>query len=174
MIVANPEVFRQNVVEKLNTYIFCKKKCKNIEKSIYNYSLKYSDEYSIVKKWDNKYFVLIYKNKLRSLFMNISRESTTYNDLFVKNINNGLIKSKKVGFMTHQEINPDTWKVLIAKKVQRDKSKYETNKKGASSEFKCRKCHKRETEYIQLQTRSADEPMTTYVTCLNCGNHWKC
>ena len=27
--------------------------------------------------------------------------------------------------------------------------------------------------YIQLQTRSADEPMTTFVLCLECGNRWK-
>ena len=28
--------------------------------------------------------------------------------------------------------------------------------------------------YYQLQTRSADEPMTTFVTCINCGARWKC
>jgi transcription elongation factor S-II len=27
--------------------------------------------------------------------------------------------------------------------------------------------------YYQLQTRSADEPMTTFVTCVNCDNRWK-
>ena len=52
--------------------------------------------------------------------------------------------------------------------------KFEDDKRGATSEFKCRKCKKRECSYYQLQTRSADEPMTTFVTCLNCGNNWKC
>ena len=39
--------------------------------------------------------------------------------------------------------------------------------------FKCGKCGKRRTTYTQLQTRSADEPMTTFVLCLDCGNRWK-
>lgn len=174
MIVNEPQVFRDNIAKKLNAYIFCEKKCKNIEKSIFNFALKYADQRNIVKKWDNKYFVMIYINKFRSLFLNISSESSSYNEKFLETINSGEIKSKKVGFLTHQEMNPGMWKDLIEKKMKIDKNKYETNKEGASSEFKCRKCKKRETTYYQVQTRSADEPMTTFVTCLNCGNHWKC
>ena len=41
-------------------------------------------------------------------------------------------------------------------------------------QFKCGKCKSVKTTYYQLQTRSADEPMTTYVTCLGCGAKWKC
>ena len=40
--------------------------------------------------------------------------------------------------------------------------------------FKCRKCKSTKTSYYQMQTRSADEPMTTYVTCKACGTKWKC
>jgi DNA-directed RNA polymerase subunit M/transcription elongation factor TFIIS len=40
--------------------------------------------------------------------------------------------------------------------------------------LQCRKCKSNKTEYYQLQTRSADEPMTTYATCKKCGNKWKC
>lgn len=29
------------------------------------------------------------------------------------------------------------------------------------------------TTYYQLQTRSADEPLTTFVTCLSCGKKWR-
>lgn len=42
-----------------------------------------------------------------------------------------------------------------------------------TEEFKCGRCGKRKCKYYQLQTRSADEPMTTFVTCINCGNRWK-
>ncbi|EER02922.1 transcription elongation factor SII, putative [Perkinsus marinus ATCC 50983] len=42
-----------------------------------------------------------------------------------------------------------------------------------SGMFQCGKCRKSQTTYFQMQTRSSDEPMTTFVTCLNCGNKWK-
>jgi DNA-directed RNA polymerase subunit M/transcription elongation factor TFIIS len=29
------------------------------------------------------------------------------------------------------------------------------------------------TWYYELQTRSCDEPMTCFITCLDCGNRWK-
>ena len=45
---------------------------------------------------------------------------------------------------------------------------------ASTDAFKCGKCKQRKCTYYQLQTRSADEPMTTFVTCLNCGNRWKC
>ena len=32
---------------------------------------------------------------------------------------------------------------------------------------------KKGNTYYQLQTRSVDEPMTTFITCLNCGFKWK-
>jgi len=39
--------------------------------------------------------------------------------------------------------------------------------------FKCGKCKSMKTTYYQMQTRSADEPLTTFVTCLNCEKRWK-
>lgn len=49
--------------------------------------------------------------------------------------------------------------------------KYEETK-GASM-FTCNKCKKQTVEYYQMQTRSADEPMTTFCTCMTCGARWK-
>nr|PVC54064.1 transcription elongation factor [Theileria orientalis] len=43
----------------------------------------------------------------------------------------------------------------------------------SKGQFKCGKCNSRQTTYYQLQTRSSDEPMTTFVTCLNCKNRWR-
>lgn len=42
-----------------------------------------------------------------------------------------------------------------------------------TDEYKCGKCKQRKCKYSQAQTRSADEPMTTFVTCLVCGNRWR-
>jgi transcription elongation factor S-II len=41
---------------------------------------------------------------------------------------------------------------------------------GTKTDMKCGKCGKRNCTYNQLQTRSADEPMTTFVMCNECGN----
>ncbi|TKC45063.1 hypothetical protein EI555_003576, partial [Monodon monoceros] len=38
--------------------------------------------------------------------------------------------------------------------------------------FTCGKCRKKNCTYTQVQTRSSDEPMTTFVVCNECGNRW--
>lgn len=171
MLIENPEQFRKNVIKNINKYVKNDKKSINIERSIYNYTIKDSTQKKIVKKWNNEYFTMIYCDKLKSILFNISYDTTTD---FLKNIKNGIIKSKNVAFITHHQMRPDIWNDLIKAKMERDKHKYEIDKRLATSEFKCRKCKERECSYYQLQTRSADEPMTTFVTCLNCGNNWKC
>jgi transcription elongation factor S-II len=45
---------------------------------------------------------------------------------------------------------------------------------GATSDmFQCGKCKKRECTFYQKQTRSADEPMTVFITCKACGHEWR-
>jgi transcription elongation factor S-II len=44
---------------------------------------------------------------------------------------------------------------------------------GYSGMFTCKRCYKKKVTYTQAQTRSADEPMTTFFCCLECGNRWK-
>ena len=72
------------------------------------------------------------------------------------------------------QVFPENWKSIYDEKEKRDKVLYEVNKGLATDLFTCGRCKKNETTYYQLQTRSADEPMTTFVTCLNCGKRWKC
>ena len=45
--------------------------------------------------------------------------------------------------------------------------------KHVTDQFQCGKCKQRKCTYYQMQTRSADEPMTTFVTCIVCNNRWK-
>ncbi|AYU82277.1 transcription elongation factor-like protein [Leishmania donovani] len=41
-----------------------------------------------------------------------------------------------------------------------------------TSLFKCGRCSKRHCTFYEQQTRSADEPTTKYITCLDCKNTW--
>jgi transcription elongation factor S-II len=96
------------------------------------------------------------------------------NPKLVDEMNNGSLKPEVLAFMTYQEMVPEKWDVLIDRKIKRDKSKYETRLAAATDTFTCRKCKSKECNYYQMQTRSADEPMTTFVSCINCGSRWKC
>jgi len=45
--------------------------------------------------------------------------------------------------------------------------------KSISDALTCGRCKQKKVSYSQAQTRSADEPMTTFCECTVCGNRWK-
>ena len=140
-----------------------------MEKSIYNYCLKDAGERTIVKKWDNPFFVQLYIDRLRSIYVNLKESSEFRDRLFTKQV-----KPHDVGAMTHQDMAPARWQKLIEEKKIRDENKYAPKLEASTDNFTCRKCKSKKCSYYQLQTRSADEPMTTFVTCIECGSRWKC
>ena len=168
-IVKNPTDFRNNITNVISKIINNEIISKNIEKSIYNYCIKESDKRKIPKKWDNVYFVQIYIDRLRSIMMNLEN-----NKKLLDTINNKKIKAHKVSYFSHQDMQPDKWKILINNKKERDDNLYAPKIDANTDNFTCRKCRSKRCSYYQLQTRSADEPMTTFVTCIDCGNRWKC
>lgn len=165
--VSNPENFRNNVRKNLEEFIPHENKCKNIEIGIYNYSIQEATNKKIIKKWDNQYFVELYISKLRTIFSNLIEPLTT-------KIMNGEILPHKVAFMTHQELQPEKWAKMLDIKRKIDESTFSPNISATTDSFTCFKCRSNQCTYYQLQTRSADEPMTTFVTCINCFNRWRC
>jgi transcription elongation factor S-II len=165
--IDNPSSFRKNICNKLLPIIGDETKCINLEKGIFNYALKEGTSQKIIKKWDNPYFVQLYLDRMRSVYINLKN-----NDL-LEQIKNDEITPQTLAFMTHQEMNQNRWKDLLDQKIKRDANKYNTNTQASTDMFTCRKCKSKRCTYYELQTRSADEPATIFVTCLDCGKNWK-
>lgn len=146
---------------------------KKIEQSIYNYSIQTSKEKNIKRNWKNPFFKNLYISKVRSIYSNLKSDSYIQNNQLLTNIKQNNIKPNQIGHLSVYEIYPDNWTELLNIKSKRDKIKYELKPEAMTDLFKCGKCSSRETSYYEVQTRSADEPMTQFITCLTCKNHWK-
>jgi len=164
--IDNVDTFRTNVRQKLDAILHNEKNSSNLEKGVFNYALKEAEYRKVVKKWDNKFFVQIYLDRLRSIFTNLKGE-------ILQQINDGTMKPHVVAFMTHQELSPEKWDTMIKAKIIRDKNKFETTIAASTDTFTCRKCKGNQCTHYCQQIRSSDEPMTIFVQCITCGNRWK-
>ena len=77
--------------------------------------------------------------------------------------------------MTHDEMKSEARRAEDKKleKENMNQAMVAQVEKAISTEFQCGKCKQKRVSYSQAQTRSADEPMTTFCECQNCGNRWK-
>lgn len=166
--INEPAVFREGVRSELRKSVPRKSHADNVEKGIFNAALLDADSKNVVKKWENPHFVRIYTDRLRSVWMNLQRPEVA------ELVSSGKVKPHVIATMTHQELLPTRWEELIQKKKDRDEERYAPKLEANTDSYTCRKCGSKECSYYQLQTRSADEPMTTYVTCISCGCRWKC
>jgi transcription elongation factor S-II len=166
-VIKTPDTFRENINIKLSSILEDDTMATNLEKGIFNYAIKEANSRKIVKKWENQAFVQLYMDRLRTIYMNLK------NIDLLQQIKNREITPQNLAFMTHQEFDPAHWKILIEKKTKRDASKFTTNIQASTDMFTCKKCKSKKCTYYELQTRSADEPATIFVTCLDCGKHWK-
>jgi transcription elongation factor S-II len=163
------EKFRVNIRNKLFERIGeqNEKISINLEKAIFNYAIKEATQKKIIKKWENPYFKQLYIDRLRTIINNLK------NPDILQQLKSEEIKPQTLAFMTHQEMNPQRWSILLQQKIKRDASKFNINIEASTDMFTCKKCKSKKCTYYELQTRSADEPATIFVTCLDCGKHWK-
>ena len=114
--------------------------------------------------------------KIRSILFNMSDSK---NPDLRRKVLMGEVKPEKLVIMSNTEMASEELQLRIKQIEEKSLEKCLTGRwtsaeeKATTDQFRCGKCGQRKTTYHQLQTRSADEPMTTYVTCVNCNNHWK-
>lgn len=113
-----------------------------------------------------------YKGKLRSLFQNLKNKSNP--ELRVRVLTDEITAARFV-VMTHEELKSAKQRAEDAKyqKENMDKAMVAQVEKSVSSSLQCGRCGQKKVSYSQAQTRSADEPMTTFCECQVCGHRWK-
>ncbi|KAI8384944.1 transcription factor S-II, central domain-containing protein [Radiomyces spectabilis] len=113
-----------------------------------------------------------YKSKIRSLALNLKSKS---NPTLRESVVSGELPVDKLCTMSVEDMASEEAKARDRKLAEEAlfKARGAGSAQAETDMFICGKCKKRRCTYFQMQTRSADEPMTTFVTCVTCGNHWK-
>ncbi|KAL7943187.1 transcription factor S-II, central domain-containing protein [Trichoderma barbatum] len=113
-----------------------------------------------------------YKKKIRSLFSNLKSRS---NKELGKRVMAGDISADRFVNMTDEDLKSEDQRKMEMEleKENMKKAQVPMAEKSISDSLECGKCKKKKVSYTQAQTRSADEPMTTFCECMNCGNRWK-
>ena len=145
----------------------------NLEVAIYNHIIKQASENCMSRYRENKAFRSSYTAKVRSMRFNLTNPR---NPSLKRWVLQGRIAATDLVKMTAQELDPEHWveAILEAQHMQAmrmvDDLKAEEVHDGL---IQCNKCKSRRVTYYEMQTRSADEPMTVYAHCLNCKRRWK-
>ena len=135
------------------------KTSKNIENSIYDFSIDYATI-------NNTPYIIesIYETKIYEISNLLNKKNN-----LIELLNNNKMDSKKIAYMKPQELDPDKYERIIK---QNELEAYNKNTEGNNT-FTCSKCKQSKVKITQLQTRAGDEPPTNFVHCLECGHTFK-
>ena len=115
-----------------------------------------------------------YRQHFRDIRFNLGKNRQLLGDLLY-----GEVSGARVAAMSTEEMMSDDLKKERATIQQEMFEAYQTDwykthmMDKISGGFKCRRCGSDKTQYMQKQTRSADEPMTVFFECMNCGKRWR-
>lgn len=145
----------------------------DLETCVYNGTIKEAQRRHVVRSWNYPLFVHLYKMHLRHIASNFHPESYVKNTDLFQLFKDGQSPFNVIAGMNTYELFPSRWRDQFDQQQVREKRQLEGNRSMATDQFLCTRCWKRECTYYEMQTRSADEPMTIFITCINCGKHWR-
>jgi DNA-directed RNA polymerase subunit M/transcription elongation factor TFIIS len=163
---------RELCISKFNSLLNDLNLSTQIENSIYNYTLNLATIKGTEINIEQKYFKRIYVNKIISLYNNLDKDSYIKNNNFYDRLIDKDFDVKDIAFLSPQEIHKDHWKKYLDRQTANDEFLYSRTAGIKTNDYKCGRCKEKNCTYYQLQVRCSDEPMTTFINCLNCGNRW--
>ncbi len=138
------------------------------EKQIYLMAFKEATKRGVIPHWRNKTFCEYYLIFARTNYIHLTtlpkvKEQILSGELLLENLPQ----------CNHYALNPEGWHDLRERQRIREEKELAGDRRMATDRFKCHRCGQKQCSYYQLQTRSADEPMTTFIKCLVCNNEWR-
>lgn len=162
------KLLEKNNIEPYNfSKIELQKFALNIERGIFNYTINQCS----IKEW-NYMFKYIYTTKAVKIYSNLNTDNYIKNTELIHRLFTREFTEFDLAYFTSEQIFPSKYNnnmKLYNETLNKIAPKKEITNDGVHF---CRKCRTYKTTYYQLQTRSADEPMTTFIECA-CGNKWK-
>lgn len=117
-------------------------------------------------------FERAYVDRAMTVIRNLDSTSSVGNHWLANQVVSGEISPEQLADMDAKDFYPDKWEHF--REARRKQIQTESQQKEVTTDlFKCNKCKKRQCTYYQLQIRSSDEPMTTFITCTSCGAKWQ-
>jgi transcription elongation factor S-II len=145
----------------------------DLEKGIYNAAIQEAGKRGVRKHWENPDFAELYRMTARRTVANLDPATYVHNARLLERLQEGEFPPHRIPFMNARELYPELWQKMADEHMKRETTMLEGDKEGGSDMFSCKKCKKARVKYWEMQTRSADEPMTIFIRCLNCGHNWK-
>lgn len=147
--------------------------CDSLERGIYNATISSATKSGVRRHWENPEFTSLYKSIARTTLVNIDPSAYVHNERLLQRVQAGELNPESIAGMTASELFPEKWADQEEERLKRETALLEGNSDEGSSLFTCNRCQKSRTRYFEMQTRSADEPMTIFIRCLNCGKQWR-
>lgn len=145
---------------------------KRLEICTWNWTLKTCQRDGMALYWENPRVRYRYTTRALGLEFNLKNPR---NPGLIDRVLSRDLSVKKLAGMTPMEMWPEQWEEWKGKIVQKQlEREYDVDpSKAPDGAYTCSRCKSKKTVYRSLQIRSADEPMTNFVRCLQCGKAWK-
>jgi transcription elongation factor S-II len=122
--------------------------------------------------WSNQGFRDVYLAISRRIIGNMNPNSYIGNKGLYQRVQEGEITLEQLVSQNYYELYPEVWQVMVDRQAKKERIQLEGDFSRATDKWMCNGCKMRKCTYYELQTRSADEPMTIFIHCLNCGKRW--
>lgn len=132
-----------------------------IEEGIFQFASNYVSSNNL----ERSIIVPVYSDKMIDIIRNLDPGSSIGDGNLLVKLREDQLDPSKIADMRPHELCPSVWQELLDRGELR---RMKENNIETTDMFPCKKCGARAATVLQMQTRSADEPMTTFVTCVKC------